>query len=32
MLHSKSLGGGLFELRALESNNIARTIYIYQKK
>jgi phage-related protein len=32
MPHSKSLGGGLFELRALERNNIARTIYVYQKE
>ncbi|OCG72972.1 type II toxin-antitoxin system RelE/ParE family toxin [Gilliamella sp. Occ4-3] len=32
MPHSKALGNGLFELRALERNNIARTIYVYQKE
>lgn len=31
MPFSKSLGGGLFELRVIERNNIARTIYVYQK-
>lgn len=30
MPFSKSLGGGLFELRVIERNNIARTIYVYQ--
>lgn len=30
MPHSKSLGGGLFEIRAIERNNIARTLYAYQ--
>ncbi|WP_081301154.1 type II toxin-antitoxin system RelE/ParE family toxin [Gilliamella sp. wkB178] len=29
---SKSLGQGLFELRVIERNNIARTIYVYQKE
>lgn len=31
MPHSKSLGGGLFEIRVIERNNIARTIYAYQQ-
>lgn len=31
MPDSRSLGDGLFELRAIERNNIARTIYAYQK-
>lgn len=30
MPHSKSLGGGLFEIRVIERNNIARTLYAYQ--
>lgn len=32
MPFSKSLGQGLFELRVIERNNIARTIYVYQKE
>lgn len=31
MPHSKPINDGLFELRAIERNNIARTIYAYQK-
>lgn len=31
MPESKSLGDGLFELRVTDRNNIARTIYTYQK-
>lgn len=31
MPHSKSIGNGLFELRAIERNNISRCIYVYQK-
>ena len=31
MPKSRALGGGLFELRASERNNIARTIYVYQR-
>lgn len=31
MPDSKALGSGLFELRCIERNNIARTIYAYQK-
>lgn len=30
MPFSKPLGMGLFELRVIERNNIARTIYVYQ--
>ncbi|MWN05654.1 type II toxin-antitoxin system RelE/ParE family toxin [Gilliamella sp. Pas-s95] len=31
MPSSKSLGAGLFELRAIERNNIARCLYVYQQ-
>ncbi|WP_392563186.1 type II toxin-antitoxin system RelE/ParE family toxin (plasmid) [Orbus sturtevantii] len=31
MPDSRALGNGLFELRAIERNNIARSIYAYQK-
>lgn len=31
MPDSRSLKNGLFELRSSERNNIARTIYVYQK-
>lgn len=30
MPFSKALGSGLFELRVIDRNNIARTIYVYQ--
>jgi Phage-related protein len=32
MPDSRSLKNGLFELRSSERNNIARTIYVYQKE
>lgn len=31
MPKGRALGSGLFEIRASERNNIARTIYVYQK-